>query len=112
MAKTKKSDDSAQVCAPVRGKPFAKGDDPRRLPGGQSPEKRAFLERLTTDDADDVYAAFMGLVRESNPAAVLRAVEYLAGKPRNAPEDNEALAKAGLTVIVQRLDSPKGPTND
>ena len=49
----------------------------------------------------------MGLVRDGNVPAILRALEYAVGKPRNAPEDNEALAKAGLTVIVQRLDSPK-----
>lgn len=64
-------------------------------PGGQSKEKRAFLDRLTTDDADEVYEALMDLVRERNPMAVLRAVEYIARKPPNAAEDNEALEKAG-----------------
>ena len=97
----------AELSAPERkpnGKPFPKGKSGN--PGGQSKEKRAFLARLTTDDADDVYDSFMGLVRDGNPPAVLRAVEYLAGKPAAAKEDNDAL-RDGLTVIVQSLAAPK-----
>jgi len=98
---------SAQLCATVRGKPFAPGADPRRSPGGQSKEKRAFLERLKSDDADEIYAAFMGLVRDGNAPAILRAVEYLAGKPPNATEDNEAIRQS-LTVVVQSLAAKAG----
>lgn len=87
-----------------RGKPFEKGKSGN--PGGQSKEKRAFLERLTTDDAEDIYSAFMGLVRDGNPIAVLRAVEYVAGKPPAAKEDNDAL-RDGITVVVQSLAEAK-----
>ena len=51
-------------------------------PGGASKEKREFLARLKQEDADSVYAALMDLVDQRNPAAVLRCVEYIAGKPR------------------------------
>lgn len=95
--------DSARLSAPVRGKPFVKGD-PRINPGGQSKEKRAFLERLTTEDADEVYESFMALVREKNPPAVLRAVEYLAGKPASAPADLAAIAKNGNVLAVLTRD--------
>lgn len=91
--------------APPKGKPFPKGKSGN--PGGQSKEKRAFLDRLTNDDAGDVYEAFMDLVREGNPPAVIKAVEYLAGKPPNAKADNDAIEK-GLTVIVQSLAETKG----
>lgn len=50
-------------------------------PGGQSKEKRDFLERLRGEDADEVYRAMMDLVRERNGPAVLRAWEYIVGKP-------------------------------
>lgn len=83
-----------------RGRPFKPGESGN--PGGQSKEKRAFLDRLTGDDADTVYENFMALVKERNPPAVLRAVEYLAGRPAAAKEDNEAL-REGLTVVVQSL---------
>lgn len=96
---TDKSSKPAEVSAPVRGKPFPKGKSGN--PGGQSREKRAFLERLKSDDADEVYAAFMALVREGNPHAVLRAVEYLAGKPRSATEDLEA-AREGVRLLLTR----------
>lgn len=82
------------------GRPFPKGVSGN--PGGQSKEKRAFLERLKSDDADAVYAAFMLLVRDGNAPAVLRAVEYLAGRPKNADEDNAAI-REGLTVVVHSL---------
>lgn len=86
--------------AKPRGRPIPKGTTLN--PGGQSKEKREFLERLSSDDADEVYAAFMALVKKRNAPAVLRAVEYLAGKPRSSKEDLEA-AHEGLTVVVQKL---------
>lgn len=92
----------AELSAPERkrgpGKPFPKGVSGN--PGGQSKEKRAFLDRLKTDDAEEVYRAFMALVRDGNPPAVLRAVEYLAGKPRSADEDLAAVQKAGVTALA------------
>lgn len=84
-------------------------------PGGVTKEKREFLQRLTEDDADDVYGAFMGLVRGGNAPAVIRAVEYIIGKPKSAPEDRAALEKAlgplaGLTTdAVLRLVAGAGP---
>lgn len=83
-----------------RGKPFPKGTSGN--PGGQSKEKRAFLERLEAEDAATIYDSFMALVSEGNAPAVLRAVEYLAGRPRAAQEDNDAL-REGLTVVVHSL---------
>lgn len=71
-------------------------------PGGQSKEKRAFLDRLRADDADACYAAFMSLVREGNPPAVLRAVEYIAGKPPAAEEDRAALK--GVADLPSRAE--------
>lgn len=81
------------------GRPFPKGVSGN--PGGQSREKRAFLERLTTDDADEVYKAFMALVREGNAPAVIRAVEYLAGRPKNADEDNAAIRASGKLPLTR-----------
>jgi len=97
----------AELSTPERrvGRPFPKGTSGN--PGGQSKEKRAFLERLKLDDADEIYAAFMGLVRDGNVPAILRAVEYLAGKPPNATEDNEAIRQS-LTVVVQSLAAKAG----
>ena len=80
------------------GRPFAKGVSGN--PGGQSKEKRAFLDRLTTEDAETIYEAFMGLVRDGNPPAVLRAVEYLAGKPRSATEDLDAMRQGSAGVVA------------
>ncbi len=59
-------------------------------PGGISKEKRAFLDRLKIDDANEVYERFMGLVRQGNTAAILRAVEYIAGKPKDSLEISAA----------------------
>ena len=53
---------------------------------GQAMEKRAFLERMRSDDADTIYSAFMDLVREGNTSAVIRAVEYIAGRPKEQIE--------------------------
>lgn len=89
---------------PPKGRPFPKGKSGN--PGGISKEKRAFLERLKSDDAEAIYEAFMAGVKRGEAPFVLRAVEYLAGKPPAAPEDNEAI-KQGLTVVVQRLAEPK-----
>lgn len=90
--------DDAQLSEPVRkprGKPFAKGADPRRLPGGVSAERRAFIDRLKEDDAEEVYQAFLGLVRDGNAHAILRGMEYIARKPPNAVEDNDAVRESG-----------------
>lgn len=70
-------------------------------PGGQSKEKRAFLDRLRGEDAATIYDALMDLVREGNPHAVLRAFEYVAGKPPAAEEDRQALRdSAGILAGV------------
>lgn len=75
-------------------------------PGGQSKEKRAFLERLRIDDVEDIYEALMSLVREGNAPAVLRAVEYVAGKP---PDVVEVSGRDGGPVRVLKVD-PKSLT--
>lgn len=83
-------------------KPFPKGVSGN--PGGQSKEKRAFLDRLKAEDAEEVYAAFLDLVRERNAPAVLRAVEYVAGKPKESVElsgkDGEPI---GLNLTAKQL---------
>lgn len=61
------------------GRPFKPGQSGNA--GGQSKEKRDFLERLRTEDADEVYRAMMDLVGQRNGPAVLRAWEYIVGKP-------------------------------
>ena len=72
-------------------------------PGGQSKEKRAFLDRLRSEDADECYSAFMDLVRERNPPSVLRAVEYIAGRPPAADEDRKAVASAVSGLTIEQL---------
>ena len=98
----------AEVSAPKRqmptGTPFQKGQSGN--PGGQSREKRAFLDRLHGADAEVVYTAFMALVSEGNAPAVIRAVEYLAGRPPAATEDTDAL-RDGLTIVIQSLAEAK-----
>lgn len=69
-------------------------------PGGQSKEKRAFLDRLRGEDAKDVYEAMMALVREGNVHAVLKAWEYIAGKAPAAEEDRAAVSTAPDPVRV------------
>lgn len=81
---------------------WAKGPDGKGKsgnPGGQSREKRAFLERLRTEDADEIYEALMGLIREGNAPAILRAVEYIAGKPPDVLQVNARVSNpiAGMT---------------
>lgn len=87
-----------------RGRPFPKGASPN--PGGVSKERRAFIERLRGDDggadAEDIYAAFMALVREGNMPAVLRAMEYLIGKPREQV-GLEVTGKDGGPVDVKEV---------
>ena len=63
-------------------------------PGGQSKAKRDFLERMRTDDAEEIYAAIMDGVRAREWSVVLKAGEWLLGKPAAAKEDGEALVKA------------------
>lgn len=51
-------------------------------PGGQSRDKREFLERLKEDDGEVIYLAGMQLIREGNAPMIIRAWEYLFGKPK------------------------------
>lgn len=89
-----------------KGTPFPKGKSPN--PGGVSKEKRALLERMQTDDAESIYASMMRLVREGNPPAVLRAFEYVAGKPKEQVELN-ATVKAELQhdLKAEVVNSPE-----
>lgn len=79
-------------------------------PGGVSKEKRAFLERLKDDDSETIYAAGMALIREGNAPMIIRAWEYLLGKPKESVEMKAAVeatvtGKTSLTLEVdpQRL---------
>ena len=83
-------------------KPFAPGTSGN--PGGQSKEKREFLEALRGEDSGEVYDAMMRLVRADNPQAVLRAWEYVVGKPK---EMIEVTGKDGGAVKVQNIDPTK-----
>jgi hypothetical protein len=72
-------------------------------PGGVSKEKRAFLERLKEDDPQTIYEAFMKGVRDGVPPIVIRAVEYLAGKPKESVEvkaEVETTAKGEAPSVV------------
>lgn len=73
-------------------------------PGGVSKEKRDFLTRMrdAEGDADRIYAAFMRLVKKGNAPAVLRAMEYIVGKPK---EHVELTGKDGspLLALIARL---------
>lgn len=91
----------------ARGKKTGGRDIPKGVsgnPGGVSKEKRAFLDRLrdADGDAEKIYAAFMRLVDEGNVVAVVRAVEYVAGKPK---ETVEVQGKDGgaLFALLARL---------
>lgn len=67
-----------------KGTPFLAGTSGN--PGGVSKEKRAFLERLKGDDAEEIYEAGLALIREGNPQMTIRAWEYLIGKPKESVE--------------------------
>ncbi len=105
-AKTKRTGKPAELKGSERGlanlKPFKPGQSGN--PGGVSKEKRAFLDRLKGEDADTVYEALMQLVRERNPQAVLRAWEYVVGKPK---ELVEVTGKDGAPLSVQTIDVRK-----
>lgn len=80
----------AERAGGVTGKGFQPGVSGN--PGGQSKEKRAFLERLRAEDADKIYDATMDLVKLRNPLIVKMCVEYIAGK---ATEKVELTGKDG-----------------
>jgi hypothetical protein len=85
-----------------KGKPFAPGTSGN--PGGVSREKREFLKALREEDSATVYEAMMSLVRALNPQAVLRAWEYIVGKPK---EMIELTGKDGAALAVQNIDPTK-----
>ena len=85
-----------------KGKPFAPGTSGN--PGGVSREKREFLKALREEDSAEVYAAMMDLIRQRNPTAVLRAWEYVVGKPK---EMIELTGKDGAALAVQNIDPTK-----
>lgn len=83
-------------------KPFKPGQSGN--PGGVSKEKREFLAALRGEDSGEVYAAMMDLVKQRNPQAVLRAWEYVVGKPK---EMLEITGKDGGALTVQNIDPSK-----
>lgn len=104
--KTKKRAKPAELSGAERqmpkGKPFAPGESGN--PGGVSKEKREFLAALRGEDSGEVYLAMMDLVRQRNPTAVLRAWEYVVGKPK---ELIEVTGKDGAALAVQNIDPTK-----
>jgi hypothetical protein len=77
-------------------------------PGGISKEKRAFLERLKADDAQTIYDAFMQGVRDGVPPIIIRAVEYLAGKPKESVElSGEVKAAIEHDIKAEVVQSPQ-----
>jgi hypothetical protein len=101
MAK-KRAELSRSEQANTVGRPFKPGKSGN--PGGVSKEKRAFLERLRTDDAEEVYTSLMDLVRQRNPSAVIRAWEWVVGRPR---ESVEVSGPGGAPLTVARIDPSK-----
>lgn len=72
-------------------------------PGGVSKTKRDFLERMRTEDAEEIYAAIMDGVRAREWAVVLKAGEWVLGKPSQPVEVGGKEGGTGLTVIIQKL---------
>lgn len=111
MKRRKAAETHVEVNAPERvggvtGKGFTPGVSGN--PGGQSREKRAFLERLRADDPSTIYDAFMSLVKAGNAPAVIRAVEYLAGKPKeNVELSGEVKAAIEHDVRAEVIQSPE-----
>ena len=74
-------------------------------PGGQSKEKRAFLEQMRDEsgDAKKIYDGFIKLVDQGNPAAILWAMGHIVGKP---PDKVEVTGKGGapLKSEVKHVD--------
>lgn len=105
MTRTKRKK-AVQLKGSERGlanlKPFKPGQSGN--PGGVSKEKREFLAALRGEDSGEVYAAMMRLVRADNPQAVLRAWEYVVGKPK---EMIEVTGKDGGALTVQNIDPSK-----
>lgn len=85
----------------ITGKGFMPGQSGN--PGGMPKEKREFLESLRTEDSAEVYAAMMDLVRLRNPQAVIRAWEYIVGKPKEHIEVTSTIVHAQLIVAITRL---------
>lgn len=86
----------------ITGKGFMPGQSGN--PGGMPKEKREFLAALRGEDSGEVYAAMMDLVKQRNPQAVLRAWEYVVGKPK---EMLEITGKDGGALTVQNIDPSK-----
>lgn len=93
---------------------FRKGDDPRRAPGGFTPE-RTELRRALEADGDKVHAALMRLVDADNAQAIIYAHTQLIGKPKDRVEvSGDAAAQAWLgqltaaqVLAIARGDAPK-----
>lgn len=90
----------AQPRKPPRGKPFPKGTS--GCPGGVSKEQREFVKAFREGHGAETIEALVTLIREGNVPAILKASEWVMGRPPAAGEDNDA-AREGLTVVVQKL---------
>lgn len=81
---------------PVRGRPFAKGPDPRRRPAGLPPEYGRIREacRALSLEAVETLARAMRSA-EDEKTRILAATHLLDrawGRPQSAPEDLEAMS--------------------
>src|SRR3989442_1142505 len=68
-----------------RGKPFQKGHDPRRKPGGCSPEVKEIRDALRKDGLTYV-KALLAASENGNWGAAAKALEWILGKPTQPVE--------------------------
>lgn len=98
----------------MRGKPFQKGEDVRRVPGGISKD-RLDLRNALEADADKIHAALMRLVDADNAPAIIYAHTQLIGKPKDRVEvtgDVAAAAWLSQLTAAQVLAIAKGEKVD
>lgn len=73
-------------------------------PGGQSKEKREFLEQMRDADGDakKIYRAFIKLVSKGNATAILWGMGHIVGKP---PDKVELTGKDGgpLFALIAKM---------
>lgn len=90
---------------PPRGKPFKKGPDARRSPGGQ-PKALAEVKQQARNDAGDLWDLLMKRARKGDKFCIVKGLEWALGKPRLAVEitgkDGKPLdLKASVTLDEQ-----------
>ena len=89
------------------GRPFQKGDDPRRCKGGRSKEAQSFGLRFgnalaTGGDPKEIADVLWEKARRGQPWAIEILLDRLIGKPK----DNEGQPKAFIVVYAD--EKPDG----